>query len=189
MLGVDDFSITAIAPDADGDTVANAADNCPTVANSGQANSDGAADGGDACDPDDDNDGVPDAQDPFPLDPTRPGVGSGGDAAPTILGRARGSTRVNRARRFTVPRVLVVCGKGSAGCRVRARGRGVARRSFVVKPSTRSRVRLRLTRRAFTRLKQKHRLKVTVRITATRGTARASKRAVVKLKPPRRRRH
>ena len=36
------------------------ADNCPLVANGDQINTDGAADGGDACDDDDDNDGFPD---------------------------------------------------------------------------------------------------------------------------------
>ena len=42
-MAVDDFSITAIGPDADGDTVADPADNCPSLSNSDQANSDGAA--------------------------------------------------------------------------------------------------------------------------------------------------
>jgi uncharacterized protein (UPF0548 family) len=42
------------------------ADNCPVVANASQANNDGDAQG-DACDPDDDNDGVPDASDACPL--------------------------------------------------------------------------------------------------------------------------
>ena len=64
--------------DADADTVPDYADNCPGVANPDQHNSDGAIDNGigapapdttapaadalgDACDPDDDNDGLPDA--------------------------------------------------------------------------------------------------------------------------------
>jgi Ca2+-binding RTX toxin-like protein len=58
------------APDPDADGVFNPSDNCPTVANPTQADND--RDGqGDACDPDDDNDGVPDTADFFPFDPTR----------------------------------------------------------------------------------------------------------------------
>jgi hypothetical protein len=48
--------------DADGDTVPNAADNCPYVSNNSQENADGDA-LGDACDPDDDNDGADDNED------------------------------------------------------------------------------------------------------------------------------
>lgn len=52
--------------DPDGDGIPTAADNCPTVSNPDQRDSDG--DGlGDLCDPDDDNDGVPDTQDNCPL--------------------------------------------------------------------------------------------------------------------------
>ncbi|HUR25814.1 MAG TPA: thrombospondin type 3 repeat-containing protein, partial [Candidatus Thermoplasmatota archaeon] len=49
--------------DTDGDGVLNAVDNCPAVVNADQANHDGDANGGDACDTDDDNDGKPDASD------------------------------------------------------------------------------------------------------------------------------
>lgn len=52
--------------DADTDGVGNACDNCPTVSNPDQFNTDGAADGGDACDPDDDNDFCLDGQDDKP---------------------------------------------------------------------------------------------------------------------------
>ncbi len=65
------------APDDDADSVIDTGDNCVGVFNPNQLNTD--ADGlGDACDPDDDNDGVPDAQDTFPLNPNE-SVDSDGD--------------------------------------------------------------------------------------------------------------
>ncbi|MEP0841611.1 MAG: thrombospondin type 3 repeat-containing protein, partial [Phycisphaerae bacterium] len=49
-------------PDADGDSISDAVDNCPSTANADQLDND--RDGqGDVCDDDDDNDGTPDAQD------------------------------------------------------------------------------------------------------------------------------
>ena len=57
-------------PDSDGDGRDDDFDNCPGVANADQADVD--QDGpGDPCDADDDNDGVADALDAYPLDPTR----------------------------------------------------------------------------------------------------------------------
>ncbi len=57
----DGYTVTfELQVDTDGDGILDAQDNCPAVANPDQANSDGAADGGDACDADDDNDGIPD---------------------------------------------------------------------------------------------------------------------------------
>jgi hypothetical protein len=56
--------------DSDGDGIKDGLDNCPTIANASQLDTD--RDGlGDACDPDDDNDGVPDGQDAYPRDPKR----------------------------------------------------------------------------------------------------------------------
>ena len=54
-----DFTVNT---DADGDTVRDNVDNCPSIANTDQANNDGDAQG-DACDPDDDNDTVNDTSD------------------------------------------------------------------------------------------------------------------------------
>ncbi len=53
--------------DIDGDNVSNISDNCPSVANTDQANSDGDSEGN-ACDADDDNDGILDGDDSCPLD-------------------------------------------------------------------------------------------------------------------------
>ena len=48
-------------PDADGDGIADSADNCPNIANPLQENNDGDNEG-DACDNDDDNDGLTDVE-------------------------------------------------------------------------------------------------------------------------------
>ncbi len=55
--------------DDDKDGIGNNNDNCVSVANPDQINTDRAEDGGDACDPDDDNDGFVDTNDAFPLNP------------------------------------------------------------------------------------------------------------------------
>ena len=64
-------AIGAVADDNDG--VPNAADNCIDIANADQADFDGDSQG-DACDPDDDNDGVADWADPEPRNPDERGA-------------------------------------------------------------------------------------------------------------------
>jgi hypothetical protein len=210
LLAIDDFSLSVVAPDADGDTVADGGDNCPTVANADQANADGAPDGGDACDSDDDNDGVPDSEDPFPLDPSLPGtpvaasdagnptpnlVATVADAKPTIKGPKRGTAKVDRKRAFFVPGVLVGCGVGASNCSVTGSATGVlaraskvravslAKRTFTVKPNSSSRVKLTLSKKAYKALKRAKKLNTTVKIVARRGTGTVAKTVKLKLVP------
>jgi hypothetical protein len=58
--------------DVDADTIGDVCDNCASVANLDQLDFDGDH-LGDVCDPDDDNDGVADASDCAPFDPTLSG--------------------------------------------------------------------------------------------------------------------
>jgi len=54
-------SISWTPPDADGDGITDALDNCPNIANNDQLNNDNDAEG-DVCDDDDDNDGISDVE-------------------------------------------------------------------------------------------------------------------------------
>ena len=73
--------------DTDSDDVPDSADNCSVASNADQLNTDGDAQGN-ACDADDDNDGVEDASDAFPLDASESvdtdhdGVGDNSDSTP-----------------------------------------------------------------------------------------------------------
>jgi len=69
---VDWFIDPGTLPDTDNDGVLNTSDNCPLIANTGQANNDGDSEG-DACDADDDNDSVLDTTDncQFTSNPTQ----------------------------------------------------------------------------------------------------------------------
>ncbi len=63
--------VWAQVADDDGDGISNGVDNCISVSNPSQTDTD-ADMLGDACDDDDDGDEVPDSQDQFPLDSSRP---------------------------------------------------------------------------------------------------------------------
>jgi alpha-tubulin suppressor-like RCC1 family protein len=73
--------------DTDSDGIGNNTDNCVSVSNTDQLNTDGDAQG-DVCDNDDDNDGVADVSDAFPLDATESvdtdsdGIGDNADTTP-----------------------------------------------------------------------------------------------------------
>ena len=89
---VKDDGAGSTEPDADGDTIADATDNCPNVPNSDQIDTDNDS-SGDACDTDDDGDGVIDTEDTFPLNPTEwvdsdmDGIGDNADPDNSTEGR------------------------------------------------------------------------------------------------------
>ncbi len=72
--------------DADVDGIENSVDNCPNTPNTGQANYDGDSQG-DACDPDDDNDGVADVVDANPYSNIAPTVtiGTCNSSSPNVV--------------------------------------------------------------------------------------------------------
>ena len=66
LTASDVAELAQVGVDTDADGVSDPADNCPTTPNPDQLNADQDA-AGDACDPDDDNDGYPDASDCEPF--------------------------------------------------------------------------------------------------------------------------
>ncbi|KKN08105.1 hypothetical protein LCGC14_1060080 [marine sediment metagenome] len=69
LLDVDDSEPLNASTDMDGDGIIDPTDNCPSIANADQLDTDEDGEG-DVCDTDDDGDGVADSQDAFPLDGT-----------------------------------------------------------------------------------------------------------------------
>jgi thrombospondin type 3 repeat protein len=88
-LAVDDLTASVPPPDTDGDGVPDGSDNCPAVANPGQADQDQDLIG-DVCDPDLDGDGVANGSDNCPSNPTPQGDVDGdgiGDACDPVDNR------------------------------------------------------------------------------------------------------
>lgn len=87
-------ALFTVVKDGDGDGRPDNADNCPTVANADQLDTDGDGQGN-ACDTDDDNDGIPDANEGgLGTSPTNPdsdgdGVNDGQDAFPADPNRTQ----------------------------------------------------------------------------------------------------
>ncbi|HYO78514.1 MAG TPA: PA domain-containing protein [Thermoanaerobaculia bacterium] len=100
-LTLEQFRDIGWYPDADVDLVEDAQDNCPNAANADQANYDGDAQG-DACDSDDDNDGVADANDANPFSNMQANVviGTCNSNAPNVV-FPNGETMMDRIAAIT----------------------------------------------------------------------------------------
>lgn len=104
------FSLAILQPDSDGDGIRDAADNCPAAANPSQADLDGDKIG-DACDPDQDGDGLDDAveiaigSNPRSTDSDGDKVGDGSDACPALKG-----TEANGCPDIELPQTKILKG-------------------------------------------------------------------------------
>ena len=98
-----------------------------------------------------------------------------------ITAPLRGTAKVDRKGSFTVPRATVACPAGTGDCSVTAKS-PVAKASFIVKPGTSAKVKVKLSRKALKNLRRKKRLKAPVTITAVRGGAPVTKTVVVTLR-------
>jgi hypothetical protein len=205
-----------IAPgqDLDGDGRSIASDNCPSVANADQTDTDG--DGiGDACDEEDDGDGVADAQDNCrtarnadQADVDRDGIGdvcdplddragtSGRAPAKASFNRSKRTIRVDRRRRFayafgggaglrgTIE--LITVKRVRIGSHLR---RERVRSTFTMPAKRRVTVKIRLTKPLYALLRKRGRLslRVTVKLSNSAGKS-STATAPLRLLPPRPRR-
>ena len=122
-------------------------------------------------------------QTPTTTSTNQPGTGSAGGAGaaePTITGPARGTARLDRRGRFTIPGLKVTC---PAACTVSVRITGTTRR---VTPSRTGTLRVGLSKKRLAAIKRAKRLRTTVVITVTPagGGTPVTKRMALTLRAP-----